>query len=180
MPVDPPGHRPERRSRLECDVACMYSGPMPDDLYDRDILAWSEHQVTLLRRAAGGERVNDIDWVHVVEEIEDVGLSELNAVHSYLRQMLVHLLKLHGWPTLGACRHWRSEIVAFQTDAQRRFAPSMRERIDLEVLYARAVLQIDPIRYGGKLALAAPTICPVTLDELLTASCTNLEATFRR
>jgi Domain of unknown function DUF29 len=54
---------------------------MPDDLYDRDILAWSEHQATLLRRAALGERVNDIDWAHVVEEIEDVGLSELNAVH---------------------------------------------------------------------------------------------------
>jgi hypothetical protein len=25
---------------------------MPDDLYDRDVLAWSEHRATLLRRAA--------------------------------------------------------------------------------------------------------------------------------
>jgi hypothetical protein len=65
---------------------------MPDDLYDRDVLAWSEHQATLLRRVARGERVNDIDWTHVVEEIEDVGLSELNAVRSYLRQILAHLL----------------------------------------------------------------------------------------
>jgi hypothetical protein len=152
---------------------------MPDDLYDRDILAWSEHQVALLRRAARGERVNDIDWAHVVEAIEDVGLSELNAVHSYLRQILVHLLKLHGWPTLAACRHWRSEIVAFQTDAQHRFAPSMRQRIDVEAIYARAMLQIAPLRHGGRPALAAPPTCPVTLDALLTASCEELEVAFR-
>jgi hypothetical protein len=49
-----------------------------------------------LPRAACGEKVNDIDWAHVVEEIEDLGLSELNAVHSYLRQILFHLLKLNG------------------------------------------------------------------------------------
>jgi hypothetical protein len=153
---------------------------MPDDLYDRDVLAWSEHQATLLRRAARGERVNDIDWAHVVEEIEDVGLSELNAVHAYLRQIVVHLLRLHGWPTLGACRHWRSEIVAFQTDAQRRFAPSMRQRIDLEAIYARALLQIQPLRYGGTPARAAPATCPVTLDDLLTATCDELEAAFAR
>ena len=143
-------------------------------------MAWSEHQATLLRRVAGGERVNDIDWMRVVEEIEDVGLSELNAVLSYIRQILVHLLKLHGWPGLGASRHWRSEIVAFQTDAHRRFAPSMRQRLDLDAIYARALLQTEPLRYGGKPALAAPAICPVTLDELLTATCADLEASFGR
>jgi hypothetical protein len=53
---------------------------MPDDLYDRDILTWSEHQSFLLRRVARGERVNVVDWPHLVEQIEDVGISQLNAV----------------------------------------------------------------------------------------------------
>jgi hypothetical protein len=48
---------------------------MPVDLYHRDVLAWSEHQADLLRRVGRGERVNDIDWDLVAEEIEDVGLS---------------------------------------------------------------------------------------------------------
>lgn len=48
---------------------------MPDDLYERDILIWSEQQADLLRRVARGERVNGVDWAHVAEEIEDVGLS---------------------------------------------------------------------------------------------------------
>src|SRR4030081_1511628 len=104
-----------------------YGHAMPDDLYDHDALAWSERQAALLRRVARGERVNDVDWDHVVEEIEDVGLSELNAVHSYLDQILVHLLKLHGWPELDSEQHWRAEIVAFQTRLERRFAPSMRQ-----------------------------------------------------
>jgi hypothetical protein len=38
---------------------------MPNDLYDRDILAWSAQQADLLRRAARGERVNGLDWDHV-------------------------------------------------------------------------------------------------------------------
>jgi hypothetical protein len=151
---------------------------MPDDLYERDALAWSERQAALLRRVARGERVNDVDWDHVVEEIEDVGLSELNAVHSYLYQMLVHLLKLRGWPDLAPEQHWRAEIDAFQTGLERRFAPSMRQRIDLETVYARATRQIGLIRYGGKPAVAPPATCPVTLDELVTVPVEDLEAAF--
>src|SRR5580658_10166098 len=48
-----------------------YGRAMPNDLYEHDVLAWSERQAELLRRVARGERVTDIDWDHVVEEIED-------------------------------------------------------------------------------------------------------------
>jgi hypothetical protein len=87
---------------------------MLDDLYERDILIWSEHQAALLRSVARGELVNGVDWEHVVEEIEDVGLSKLNAVESDLRQLIVHLLKVHGWPNCLAVEHWRDELVNFQ------------------------------------------------------------------
>ena len=151
---------------------------MPDDLHDRDALAWSLQQAALLRRLAAGERVNDIDWEHVVEEIEDVGLSELNAVESYLRQMLVHLLKLHGWLGHSARNHWREEIAAFQGNAAARFAPSMRQRIDLETVYARAKRQVAQLPYADRPARTPPPACPVTLDQLLTASREELEAVF--
>ena len=151
---------------------------MPNDLYEHDVLAWSERQAELLRRVARGERVNDVDWDHVVEEIEDVGVSELNAVHSYLYQMLVHLLKLRGWPDLEAEHHWLAEIDAFQTGLERRFTPSMRRRINLANIHARAVRQIDLLEYSGKPALPPPAICPVTLDQLLTMPVKDLEAAF--
>ena len=45
---------------------------MPDDLYERDILQWSERQVDLLRRLARSEHVNGaVDWPHVIEELAD-------------------------------------------------------------------------------------------------------------
>jgi hypothetical protein len=151
---------------------------MADDLYDRDTLAWSEHQAALLRRVARGERVNDVDWDHVVEEIEDVGLSDLRAVRSYLRQILVHLLKLHGWPELDPENHWRGEIAAFQADVVDAFAPSMRQRIDLEKIYDNARRQVGLLRYGGEPPLTPPDNCPVTVDQLQTASIEALEAAF--
>jgi hypothetical protein len=87
---------------------------MPDDLYDRDALAWAERQAALLRRVARGESVNDVDWNHVVEEIEDVGISQLSAVHSYLRQVLAQLLKLHGWPDNEARRTGETSSPPFR------------------------------------------------------------------
>jgi Domain of unknown function DUF29 len=116
---------------------------MPDGRYERDILVWSQHQADLLRRLARGERVNDVDRAHVAEEIEDMGLSELHSVESFLDLMLVHLLKLHAWSDTESRAHWRSEIVGFQKNARRRFAPSMRQRIDLGTLDAEAVMQVQ-------------------------------------
>jgi hypothetical protein len=148
---------------------------MPNDLYDRDILIWAEQQADLLRRLERGERVNGVDWAHVVEEIEDVGLSELHSVQSYLNLMLVHLLKIWLWPDSEALRHWRGEIVAFQKNAGRRFAPSMRQRIDMTRLYNDAIEQLEASESPGSLR-RLPEGCPFTLDQLLYDKWASLEA----
>jgi hypothetical protein len=139
---------------------------MPDDLYDRDILAWSQREADLLRRLARGERVNDVDWAHVVEEIEDVGLSELHAVESFLELIILHLLKVRTWPACDAINHWRAEIVAFEDRAARRFAPAMRQRLDLARLYRSALRQIAALN-GGTPIVNPPAAYPLTLETLL-------------
>ena len=69
------------------------------DLYDDDLLSWSERQAELLRRVMAGERVNlQVDWVNVIGEIEDVGRNELHTVESLLGQALRHMLKAEAWP----------------------------------------------------------------------------------
>ena len=51
--------------------------------YDTDVVTWSQRQAALLRRVASGERINDqVDWENVVEEIESVGQSQVDAVES--------------------------------------------------------------------------------------------------
>ncbi|MBV9653745.1 MAG: DUF29 family protein [Acetobacteraceae bacterium] len=72
---------------------------MPDGLYERDVLAWGEQQAELLRRLASGERLNAaVDWPNVIEEVQEVGLSELRACQSLLEQALAYLLKLYALP----------------------------------------------------------------------------------
>ncbi|HTH97627.1 MAG TPA: DUF29 family protein, partial [Stellaceae bacterium] len=65
-------------------------------------------------------------------------------------------------------QHWRSEIVAFQQNASRRFAPSMRQRLDVARLYADALEQLDGLIYDGAEALPWPAQCLWSLDDLLT------------
>jgi len=149
---------------------------MPDDLYHRDVLLWSEQQANLLRQLARGERVNNVDWDRVVEEIEDVGISELNAVRAFLRQMIVHLLKVRGWPDSPSLAHWRGEIAAFQSGLQDRYTPSMRQRLDMPRIYMRARQELADNDYDGRPPQSWPDDCPFTLDMLLSEPRTALEA----
>jgi hypothetical protein len=80
------------------------------DLYDDDIVTWSERQAELLRQHAATARANDaIDWPNIIEEIEDVGRSSLRAVRSHLLQALLHDLKAEAWPASRDVPHWRAE-----------------------------------------------------------------------
>jgi hypothetical protein len=137
-------------------------------LHDQDALAWAEHQAALLRRVAAGEALDEaVDWDHVIEEVQDVGLSELRACRSLLRQALVRLLKLHAWPASLAAGQWRQEVYGFLDDAGDRFSPSMRQRIDLDALYAKAVRQVEMATDESGPPQALPKTCPYTLDGAL-------------
>ena len=139
---------------------------MPDGLYERDALLWSEQQADLLQRLAAGERLNaPVDWPNVIEEVLDLGRSELHACESLLEQAMVHLMKLHGAPDHAASNHWRAELLAFLSGARRRFAPSMAQRIDLQILYEEALRQA-----GAVLAVTNPIWpdrCPYATAELI-------------
>jgi hypothetical protein len=141
---------------------------MPDGLYERDALAWAEQQATLLRRLAAGERlIETLDWPHLIEAVQDVGLSELRAVMSLVQQAMTHLLKLHAWPASQAAGHWRDEAGAFLDDAERRFTPSMRQRIDLTALYGKALRRARTSTDDSATAKPLPDHRPFDLDALL-------------
>jgi hypothetical protein len=140
------------------------------DLYDDDVLLWSERQAALLRRIAAGEPVNERpDWPNIIEEVESVGRSDLRAVESLLLQALVHMLKAQAWPTSPAVPGWQAEVRLFRAQARRAFAPSMRQRLDVPGLYVDA-LRAVPATMDGQAPLPVSATCPVTLDELLDES----------
>jgi hypothetical protein len=148
----------------------------PQELYDTDILTWSVQQGALLRQLAERQTnrsaftdymgPDELDWLNIAEEIEDVGRSQLSSVKSHLVQALRRMLKAHAWPMARDAPHWEAEARAFRRDAQRDFTESMRQKIDLASLYedARAGMAdtCDDLA-----PLPVPETCPVTLDELL-------------
>ena len=141
---------------------------MPDGLYERDFVLWSEAQAGLLRRLAAGERVNEaVDWPNLIEEVEDLGKSQLNAFEGLIVQAFIHLLKCQAWPSSMAHRHWRAETNTLLSAARRHFAPSMRQQIDLQSLYHDALrtVRLDGDDSGPPMVL--PEDCPFKLDQLL-------------
>ncbi len=140
---------------------------MSGDLYDIDILTWSEQQTALLRRVAAGEPVDEApDWSNIMEEVADVGRNSLRACRSLLLQALLHDLKVEAWPLSRDVEHWRLEARVARVNAVDAFTPSMRQHIDVPALYAKA-RSILPPTMDGQPAWPVSTTCPVTLDELL-------------
>jgi hypothetical protein len=138
------------------------------DLYEDDILLWSERQADLLRRRAAGDLVNDrdLDWPNIAEEIEDAGSDRLHAVESLLVQAMRHTLKAEAWPLSLDAPDWLADAIDFRRQARRRFVPSMRQKIDVAALYADALAAL-PKAMDGQPPASVPEACPVTLDELL-------------
>jgi hypothetical protein len=141
---------------------------MPDDIYWRDSLAWSEQQAGLLERLAAGERVNaEIDWENVVEEVLSVGRSQMQSVESLLTRGLEHIMKIHGWPLSPSINHWQVEALAFLLGAERPCSPSMRARIDVADLYRRAALPLARLRIDGAAPVPIPAVCPFIFSDLV-------------
>jgi hypothetical protein len=139
-------------------------------LYDDDILLWSEQQAAVIRRLGrAGRAPNELDVENVAEEIESVGRSELDAVESHIELVLMHLIKLVFEPDAEAAPHWSAEIAGFSARLQRRYAPSMRQRIDINRLWRSACRQMT-LSYGERRVAsmaALPSACPIAVDDLL-------------
>ncbi len=94
------------------------------DLYDDDILLWSERQSELLRRLAAGEPLNERpDWPNIIEEVESVGRSDLRAVRSLLLHALLHKLKIEAWPDSLSVAAWDADARLFLVQAREGVQP---------------------------------------------------------
>lgn len=65
-------------------------------LYDEDIYARAQQQAAALRRLGETRRdlPNELDLENVSEEIEEFGSNRKDAAESFIRLILVHLVKL--------------------------------------------------------------------------------------
>ncbi|MGC2201556.1 MAG: DUF29 domain-containing protein [Stellaceae bacterium] len=79
-------------------------------LYSEDFVLWSKRQANALRAAARGGSNRQLDWGHLAEEIEDLGISQHSALRSHIRRIIRHLIKLEYSRASDPRRGWIETI----------------------------------------------------------------------
>ncbi len=74
-------------------------------LYEQDYSVWIQRTVELLRSG----HFEDLDIKHLIEELEEIGGSQKDALENNLIVVLAHLLKWKYQPS-HRCGSWRSSI----------------------------------------------------------------------
>jgi len=132
------------------------------DLYEDDVVAWSEQQAALLRARSA----NYLDWDNIAEEIADVAQRQKDQIDSRLAIACEHLLKWQFQPDHRS-GSWRNSIVEARNSIAR-----MLQRIPSLQTDPAAVLA-DAYRDGRAKAAAEtdlenlPQSCPWTIEQVL-------------
>jgi uncharacterized protein DUF29 len=138
------------------------------ELYAEDFYTWTQEQAALLQ----AEKWHEIDLAHLTEELNDLGVSQYNAVSSDLYQVLIHLLKSQYQPARQVDSHsWRDSIVEHRDRIDRLCtrSPSLRRHgpAMLQEEYPRARRRAS-VQTGLPLA-TFPAVCPWTVEQVLDA-----------
>jgi hypothetical protein len=62
--------------------------------YEEDFVRWSLDQASALRDAARSGTNLPLDWENLAEEVESLGKSQRSVMHSRIRNIIEHLIKL--------------------------------------------------------------------------------------
>lgn len=137
---------------------------MPSSLYETDFYAWTQEQASLLQL----HQWEQLDTVHLIEEIEALGRKERQELRNRLAILLGHLVKWQFQPEnrsnswLGTIREQRIQIKLLLEDS-----PSLKPYLEEAFLAAYELgvaLAIRETQLGESIF---PKACPYTLGEAL-------------
>jgi len=128
-------------------------------LYEEDTVAWAENQAAALRAAAHGRSNQELDWENLAEEIEDLSKSIKRGIHSHIRNIVEHLIKLEHSPAAPPRSGWRESIehARVEIEALLDESPSLNPQLDQfirEEIPRAAKLAIKRLEGRGELTPA--------------------------
>ena len=140
----------------------------PIDLYKSDFYVWALTQAELLRDG----RIEELDFGHLIEEIEGLAGSVRSAVQSRAQTIMEHLLKLQHPPAREPRNAWRYTIRVQRRDLENDLTPTLRRELedDLERLYARTREDLAATLRDfdeHEAAKRLPKRCPYTLEQVI-------------
>jgi len=143
------------------------------DLYEQDYYAWIGGMIDRLKHSQLTLNPSniDLDWLHLLEELEDLSKRQRRELLNRLRVLLMHLLKWKYQSTELPYRGqgWLSTIVEqrSQLEILLEDSPSLRSILDQDwaIIYGRAVR--DACKETGLDPAIFPETCPFTIVEAL-------------
>ncbi|MGK7933384.1 MAG: DUF29 domain-containing protein [Microcystaceae cyanobacterium] len=135
-------------------------------LYDQDFVLWVDKTTDKIRQGD----ITNLDWEHLLEEIEDLGREQRNKVESYLIQTVKHLLMYQYWLSEKdyCAKGWADEIdnfrieleILFQSKTLYNYGTSIVDRV-----YNKAKRSV--IKKTGLSSTIFPNTCPYSFEEIV-------------
>jgi len=135
------------------------------ELYEADETAWLDAMAKLVRERC----VDDLDYPHLAEYLEDMARRDRKEVSSRLRVLLIHVLK---WIYQKDMRSpsWRLTVLEQQAELETDLDKGVLRNHATESL---AAIYEKGVKYAAQEtnlpAEGFPNQCPWTLDQLMSA-----------
>jgi hypothetical protein len=132
--------------------------------HEKDVYGWAIHTAQLLR----DKKMNEVDFDGIVEELEEMGISNKHALKNRLAQLIFHLLKWQFQPNLR-CSSWEGSI-----EEQRiRLNDLLEDNPSLKPMFAECTkkayrLSLSLVRKETPLnTKTLPAECPYTFEQIM-------------
>jgi len=125
--------------------------------HDSDFYSWAMEQAALLRQG----RLAELDVANLIEEVEDMGRSEMRELESRLAVLLAHLLKWRYQPSHRGTS-WEATIREQRRKVYRVLVqnPSLKQNIDESLVEAYGDARLAAMRETGFKLHIFPVDCP--------------------
>lgn len=137
-----------------------------EKLYEEDYVCWLDETVEQLRNKDS----ENLDWEHLIEEIEGLGNEQRRKVDSYLKQLLIHLLLYQYWLSEKerCAKGWEDEIANFRDELEDLFKSKKLYNYcleQIEQIYQK--VKRRAIQKTGLTPNNFPDQCPYTIEQIL-------------
>lgn len=132
--------------------------------HDEDFYGWAVHTAQLLK----DRKMREVDFDGLIEELEEMGISNKHALKNRLAQLIFHLLKWQFQPNFRG-RSWEGSIEEqrIRLNDLLEDNPSLKSMIG-EALQKSYKLALSLIRKETPLDLKTlPKECPYTFEQVI-------------
>ena len=133
-------------------------------LYEEDFYAWTQEQAKLIKAKA----FEKLDLVHLFDEVESMGASEVRELESRLEVLLMHLLKWKYQPNLQS-NSWKYTIKEQRKRIATRVRkmPSLKSQLDEIFSESYEIAIYEAVKETGLDESVFPVNCIWTIGQVL-------------